>query len=56
MLTEKILSPATYVTELKSIGYCKTSDFFSWLISGKFSTIIDYNEIPTFLINEHKSR
>ena len=28
----EILLPTTFVTEWTSIGYCKTSDFFFWLI------------------------
>ena len=30
-VTEEILSPATFITEWTSIGYCETSKFF-WLI------------------------
>ena len=32
MATEEILSPTTFITEWTSIDYCKTSDFFFWLI------------------------
>ena len=32
MVTEEILSPATFVTEWTSKGYYKTSDFFFWVI------------------------
>ena len=58
MVTEEILSPTKFINEWASIGYCKTSDFFFWLIFlvAKFCTISDYYEIPTFLIDEHKSR
>ena len=31
LVTEEIFSPTTLVTELASIGYCKTTDFF-WFI------------------------
>ena len=33
MVIEEIVLPTTFVTEWASIGYCKTSDFFFWLIS-----------------------
>ena len=32
MVTEEILSPKTFFTEWTSRGYCKTYDFFFWLI------------------------
>ena len=32
MVTEEILSPTKFVTKWTSIGYCKTSYFFFWLI------------------------
>ena len=35
---------------------CETSNFFFWLIFLVLFIIIDYFEIPTFLIDEHKSR
>ena len=48
MITEEILSPTAIATEWTSIGCCKTP--------GLFFLTIDYYEIPTFLIDEHKSR
>ena len=32
MVTGEILSPTTFVTEWRSIGYYKTFDFFFWVI------------------------
>ena len=32
MFTEEILSPTAFFIEWTSIDYCKTSDFFFWLI------------------------
>ena len=32
MATEEILSPTTFLNECTSIGCCKMSDFFFWLI------------------------
>ena len=32
MFTEEILSPTVFFIEWTSIGYCKTSDFFFWLV------------------------
>ena len=32
MVTEEIISPTTFVTEWTSLGYCKRSDLFFWLM------------------------
>ena len=48
-VTVEIFSPTIFVTKKTFIGYCKTSEFF-WLI---FSVSF---HIPTYLIDEHKSR
>ena len=32
VVTEEILSPTVFVTQWTSTDYCKTSDFFFWLI------------------------
>ena len=57
LVTEEILSPTTFVTEWTSVGYCKTYEFFFWLIFlVRSAPIIDYYETLTFLIDEHKSR
>ena len=50
-----MLLPTTLITDWATIGYCKTSDLCLMVkIFCKFSTIMYYYEIPTFLIDEHK--
>ena len=58
MVIEEILPPETFDREWRSTDYCKTSDFFFSviLLLVNSAAIIDYFEIPTFLIDEHKSR